>query len=152
MRVTVYGDYIDLAEELRDGFHDAAADAAREAGEMLTNEVRRLLAIRSGTAATAAPEGEPPERDTGALLAAVKRLRIRRYTRTVTSGVQVNHPGAARLEWGATDATGRRTFAHPYLRAALANVEGPITEMLERRFAGEVFARSDKDVRELAAE
>lgn len=146
MRVTVYGDYIDLAEELEQAWHTPARHAAREAGQMLTAEVRRLLTLRSGTARTVAPPGEPPERDTGTLLAGVSQISVRRGNTVASSGVQVTHPGAARLEWGATDVQGRRTLARPYLRAALANTEGPITAMLEERFSGDVLARQDKDV------
>jgi hypothetical protein len=146
MRVTIYGDRIDLADELRDEFIPIAKQAAKDAGMMLTNEVKRLLMLRQGDKSTSAPEGEPPERDEGDLLSAVKPLPVRMYARGATSGVKINHPGAARLEWGKTDVRGVRTFAHPYLRAALANVEDPINAMLLRVFGGETTVRNDRDV------
>lgn len=149
MRATVYGDFIDLAEELREGFEVQAKAAASDAGQMLTDETRRLLKLRIGTKHTVAPEGEPPEFDEGDLLGSVRKLRTRVTGTMADSGVLINHPGAARLEWGATDRLGRRTVPHPFLRAAVANVEGPIAKMLEERFSAELLVRQDRDVVEL---
>lgn len=147
MRVTVYGDHINLAEELKEEWQPVARQAAREAGRMLTEEVRRLLRLRQGRRATAAPEGQPPELDFGNLLDSVSQLSVRMRDTAASSGVQVKHEGAARLEWGKTDRKGRRTFPHPFLRPALANVEGPITRMLEQRFDGSTAtSRTDEDV------
>ena len=131
IRVEVYGDsLIDAADEILEEIEPRAREAVREAADMLLNEVRRLLRLRSGP--PAAPEGEPPAKRTGELLKSFRRIPVSVKGRVVSSGIQSNHPGANRLEFGVVDKLGRRTLPHPYIRPAMERMEGPITAFLER--------------------
>ena len=133
VKVKVYGDKLDLADELQEEFHQQAKDVAAEAADILLGEVKTLLKLRIGSLQTAAPEGQPPEFDTGALEKSFKKIPPRVKGRVASSGVQSNDPGANRLEYGATDSRGIRTLPHPYVRPALANVEEKVTRLVESR-------------------
>lgn len=135
MTVVVYGDRLDLADELQEEFYPQALSAANEAADMALGEIQRRLSLRRGTAKTAAPEGEPPEQDTAGLLRSWKTMPARIDGRMVSSGVKSNHPGASRLEFGFTDSRGIRTFPHPYIAPSFAAMEGPIERLLAARFA-----------------
>lgn len=135
MTVLVFGDRLDLADELEEQFHQQAIGAVSEAADMVLGEIQRRLSLRRGTAQTAAPEGEPPEHDTGALLRSWKTMPAKVEGRMVVSGVKSNHPGASRLEFGFTDSRGIRTLPHPYIAPSFAAMEGPIERLLAARFA-----------------
>ena len=133
VKAVVYGDKIDLADELMEEFHAEAKDAVSEGADMLLSEVRRLLTLRRGTAATVAPEGQPPEQDTSGLVRSFRKIPPRVRGRVASSGIRSSHPGGNRLENGFTDVRGIRTFPHPFLRPAIANTDGPIGAMLQAR-------------------
>lgn len=135
LTATVYGDKLDLADELQDEFHAEAKRAVGDAADLLLAEVRRLLTLRQGTARTAAPEGQPPEQDTAGLVRSFRRIPPRVRGRVASSGVQSNHAGGNRLEHGLTDRRGIRTLPHPFLRPAIATTDGPIGDLLQERLA-----------------
>lgn len=134
MTVVVYGDRLDLADELREQFHPQARDAVSELADMAIAEVQRRLSLRSGTAQTAAPEGEPPEKDTGGLLMSFKKIPPRVDGRVAQSGFKTAHPGASRLEFGFTDVRGIRTFPHPFMAPAMAAIESAVVARLSEIF------------------
>jgi hypothetical protein len=125
----VYGDKLDLADELREEFHEAAKVTVKEGATLLLREVQRLLRLRRGTRLTVAPEGAPPEYDEGELEASFKVIAPRVRENVVSSGIHSKHPGAARLEWGATDSLGIRTLPHPYLVPAAETVAPEIERL-----------------------
>lgn len=133
VKVVVYGDKLDLADEVAEEFVAEAKDVAGEAGNIMLAEAQRLAKLRIGTAQTAAPEGQPPEYDSGEFYRKLKRIPPRVKGRVASSGIQSNHPGAARIEWGGTDSRGIRTLPHPIFRPAAANSEQPITELAQRK-------------------
>jgi hypothetical protein len=140
IRVHVYGDNIDLADELKDEFVPKAKAAINEASEVLLEEVKRLLSLRQGSAKTAAPEGQPPEQDTGELIRSFKRMpaRLSRESEgapAVVGGIRANNDYGVRLEYGQTDARGIRTLPHPYLRPAMVAVEPRIDALLQERLS-----------------
>ena len=132
-KIKSYTDKIDLADELEEAFHATAKELVSEAGELALAEVQRNLQLRRGTAQTVAPEGQPPEFDTGDLLRSYEKIPPRVKGRMATSGVQSDHPGAARLEYGKTDARGIRTLPHPAVRLAFEAVEEKVTDLIESR-------------------
>ena len=136
LRFEVFGDKLDLADELQDEFHGEAKAAMADAAEMLLDEIRRLLSLRHGP--PAAPEGEPPAMQTGDLAAAFKTVRPKVRGRVAESGIQARGEaaeGANRLEHGFTDRRGIRTLPHPFIRVAIANMEDPIGRLLEERLS-----------------
>lgn len=135
LKVTVYGDRIDLADELMDEFHDQAKSAVAEGADVLLDEVKRLLTLRRGTARTAAPEGQPPEQDAAQLEKSFRRIPPRVRGRVASSGIRSDHPGGNRLEWGFTDSRGIRTLPHPFLAPAIANTDERIGQLLEERLS-----------------
>jgi hypothetical protein len=135
LKVTVYGDKIDLADELRDEFHAEAKDAVSEGAGVLLDEVQRLLSLQRGTSRTAAAEGQPPEQDTADLYRSFRKIPPRVRGNVASSGIKSNHPGGNRLEWGFTDARGIRTLSHPFLRPAIANTDARIGELLRERLS-----------------
>lgn len=135
MKVKVYGDRLDLADELEDEFHADAKAVIGEAGDLLLVEVQRRLRQRKGTRQTAAPAGEAPESDTGALAGSFSRIPPSVKGRVASSGVQSDHPGANRQEFGMTDRLGIRTFPHPFLAPSLQAVEAPVTDLIQRKLS-----------------
>jgi hypothetical protein len=133
LKVVVYGGRLDLADELEEEFHAQAKDAVYEAAGLLLGEVERVLHLRIGTLATAAPPGEPPEFDTGALAASFKRLPPRIKGRIASSGIGSDDPGANRLEFGKTDIRGIRTMPHPFVAPAIKAMDEPIGRLLQAR-------------------
>lgn len=132
VRVTVYGDKLDLADELAEEFHDGAKAAVTEGAELLLSQVQQLLHRRRGTAQTVAPEGEAPEFDTGELARSFKIIPATVRRDSVRSGIRSNLLGKVlRLEYGATDSRGIRTLPHPFLRPAIAEMDGPIGRLFE---------------------
>lgn len=131
--VRIVDDRLDLADELQEQFHEVAKGVAKEAAGILLAEVQRLLRLRAGTFKSAAPEGQPPEYDIGELYRSFEIIPPRVKGRTASSGVQSDHPGANRLEYGKTDARGIRTLPHPFVRPAMANVEEAVTELVQKR-------------------
>jgi len=135
VRVTVQTDRLDLADELEEDFVPVALSVVGRGGDLLSDEVRRRLRLRQGTRQTAAAEGQPPEEDTSALVRSVDTIKPRVVKRKhggamVASGTHVNHDGAARLEWGKTDAWGIRTYPHPYIRPSADAVAPQVEELL----------------------
>lgn len=133
MRITVHGDKIDLADELRTEFHADAKDAVEVAAGIVLLEVDRLLTLRRGTPQTAAPEGEPPEADTTALIRSFRVMNGRVKGNVAWSGIQSNDPAVARLEFGATDVRGIRTFPHPFILPAFATSRDEMDGVLRAR-------------------
>lgn len=131
MRLVIYGDKIDLADELLDEFKAVAKMAIGDAGNIVVEEVKRLLSLQSGGGPAEA--GLPPAEQTGALLRSVKRIPPKVKGRTATSGFIVDDPGAIRLNYGKTDARGIRTFPHPFAEPALANAEAAVGALLQER-------------------
>lgn len=119
-RIVVYGDMIDLADELEEEFHDKVLKVVDRAADLLLAETRRLLSLRQGTVRTSAPDGQPPERDTGALAASYRKIPGRIRGRVASAGIRSRDPAANRVEYGATDTRGIRTFPHPAVRLAIA--------------------------------
>ena len=135
LTMTVYGDKIDLADELIEEFHAQAKDAVSDAAEIWLDAIRRLLSLRQGTKQTASPEGEPPELDTGALARSFRKIPAQVRGNVAGSGIKSNDPGAARLEWGKTDVRGIRTLPHPYLLRSIAETRDEITALLRVRLS-----------------
>lgn len=129
----IVDDRIDLADELFEQFHPVAKAVAKEAAEMMLAEIDRQLNLAEGTARTAAPEGAPPERDTGDLAESFTIIAPRVKGRVVSSGVQSDHPGGNRLENGSTDSLGRRTLPHPFIAPALRAVEPAVDALVRKR-------------------
>jgi hypothetical protein len=126
---------LDLAEDLLEEFHGAAIEAVEDAAQLLLDEIVRVLRLRQGSAETAAPAGEPPEQDTGALAASFRLLPGRVRGAVAFSGIRSNHPGANRLEWGFTDIRGIRTLPHPFIMRSVRATEGPINALLKQRLS-----------------
>ena len=134
---------LDLADELLEEFHAGAKAAVTGASQLLLTEVQRLLRQRKGTARTAAPAGEPPEEDTGALANSFRLIPAsvrtpvfaKGYGAEARSGIRSNDPGGNRLEFGFTDLRGIRTLPHPFLAPAIANTEGAIEALLRERLS-----------------
>ena len=134
VRLRVYGEKLDLADELADEFHEDAKATVTEGAEMLLGRVQQFLSRRRGTARTVAPEGEPPEVDTFELLNSWKLIPVSVRRDSVRSGIQSRLLGnVLRLEYGATDSRGIRTLPHPSLRPAIAEMDGPIGRLFEER-------------------
>lgn len=133
IKVAVFNDKIDLADELEDDFHQTAKDAVGEGADILLDAFQRKLRQRPGTKRTSAPAGESPEEDTGHLAASFRKIPPRIRGRVASSGVQSDDPGANRVEFGATDVRGIRTFPHPYAAPAMAESEAPIDALLQER-------------------
>ena len=135
MTVTVYGDKVDLADELQEEFHQQAKDAVSEGADILLDEIRRLLSMRRGTARTVAPAGAPPEFDVGDLFKSFRKIPPRVRGRTATSGIKSDSIYGIRLEYGLTDGRGFRILPHPYIGPAIANTDERIGQLLEERLS-----------------
>lgn len=133
IRITVYGEKLDLADDLQEEFHDVAKEVVQHGSVMLLGSVQRKLRLRRGTPKTAAPEGEPPESDTDALASSWRLIPPRVKGNVVSAGIQSRDPGILRREYGETDARGIRTLPHPFLRPAIAETDGPIGRLFEER-------------------
>lgn len=130
----VQTDRIDLADELEEDFHVYALDAVGVAGDIVLAKVQRKLRLLRGTPQTSAPEGQPPEFDTGDLFRSFKKLRPRVKGRIASSGIYSLDPGANRLEFGKTDERGIRTLPHPFVRPAFEESEPEIHALFQKRF------------------
>jgi hypothetical protein len=135
MSLQITGDVLDLADELQEEFVDGAKVAMRQGSRLLRDEVRRRLRLRKGP--VPAPEGEPPAEQTGELVRSIKVLPVRVRGRVVSGGIKTDHPGATRLEFGAVDKRGVRTFPHPFLLASQEAVADEVTRLLNEAIAGE---------------
>lgn len=131
MRIMVYGDKIDLADELQDEFKKVAKVAIRDAADIVVAEVQRLLSLQSS--GSVAEEGAPPAKQTGDLVAAVQRITPKLSGRVATSGFMIDDPGALRLNYGKVDKRGIRTFPHPFAEPALENAEPAVDALLQER-------------------
>lgn len=133
LRIVVYGDKLDLADEIADDFRTEAMEAVKDARDIVLTEVGRLLRLRWGTFRTAAPEGQPPEYDSGDLFRSFKALGARIRGNVASAGLASDHPGVARLEFGDTDTRGIRTYPHPFLLQAFENVRDRVDALLQDR-------------------
>ena len=135
------GEKLDLADELREEFVAEAKAAVTDGAQLLLTEVQRLLRLRKGTKKTAAPEGEPPEEDTGALANSFRVIpasirtpvQAKGYGAEARSGIRSNDPGGNRLEFGFLDLRGVRTLPHPFIAPAIKNTEGAIEALIQER-------------------
>ena len=130
--VRVYGDYIDLADEIMDELLPRAKDAMTEARDLIYDEAKRLLTMRGP--GPPAPPGQPPATQTGELVRSLRKLpvTVSQSRRTIKTGISSNHPGAARLEFGArTSGLIGPPIAHPWLRPAFENTRAEYTRILE---------------------
>ena len=141
VHVVVYGERLDLADELQEDFIAEAREAVTEGAQILLDDVLRRLRLRAGTFKSAAPPGQPPEYDIGTLFRSFHLLSARIRGATAEAGVASADPSANRLEFGKTDINGVRTFPHPYMRPALEATEEPIAQMFEARFGPENVRR-----------
>jgi hypothetical protein len=132
VRLHFHTDKLDLADELPDEFMERLKEPVKQAGALLVAEVKRRLSLAQGDASTSAKEGDPPERDSGALVDSVKQLRTNIKPTIAETGVHVRHEGAARLEWGKTDVRGIRTYPHPFIRPSAAAVAKQAGEMIAK--------------------
>lgn len=130
MKLLVTGAPIDLADELEEEFRNNARNGLTECGEVYLGHVRETLRRRKGP--DPAPEGEPPAAQEGDLAESFRRLPTRVRGRSASSGVESEHPGAARLEHGKVDVRGIRTFPHPYFGPAAEASEAEITAILTK--------------------
>jgi hypothetical protein len=100
--------------------------AVRTATDMVLTRIDQKLSVRSDRPAR---PGEPPREVSGELRQSVKRIpqrtRVGLSAISVSSGIQSRHAGVNRLEFGATDSRGIRTFPHPFVR--------PTFEQLKRK-------------------
>jgi hypothetical protein len=132
VRVRVYGNKLDLADELAEEFHAEAKPIVAEGRDMLLSRVQQLLTRRRGTAQTVAPVGEPPEVDTFELVNSWKPTPVTVRRDSVRAGIRSNLLGKVlRLEYGGTDSRGIRTLPRPFLRPAIAEMDGPIGRLFE---------------------
>ena len=134
IKVQVYGDKIDLADELQEEFHAVAKDVVKEAADLWLAEIRRLLSLRAGP--PAAPEGEPPAYRTKDLMDSFKRIPARVRGRVASSGIRSDHEGANRVNVGFTDSRGVRTLPHPFVEPSRENIEPAVTALLTEKLSG----------------
>src|SRR5690606_12815496 len=128
--VRIFGDKLDLADELQDEFHADAKAAVRDAAQLMLAESKRLIQ-RYGPNAPAPPV-ETPATLTGNLLRLTKLRSPRVRGRVVSAGVSYA-PHAHLLEFGHVAADGTRVLPRPFVRVAEKNTEGPITDLLRAR-------------------
>lgn len=134
IKVKIYTDKVDLADELEEDFHATAKEALGEAADLLLGDIRRRLSARRGPAS--APAGEAPAMQTGALARSYKRIAPRIRGRIASSGIISRDPGANRQEFGAVDKRGIRTLPHPHVRPAMDAMEAPIEALLAEKLGG----------------
>jgi hypothetical protein len=134
MRIEVYGDRLDLADELEDEFRKEARDVVREGTDMAVAEVKRMLR-RTGTRESR-PD-EPPAIQTGDLERSIRRGRVRlsRDKRSVSGEVvsTLTYAEVNSVEYGHTKRTGQRVLPRPFLRPAMAEVEPKIATLFQDR-------------------
>lgn len=132
VRLHFHTDKLDLADELPEEWMERLKGPIREVGGMFKAEVIRRLSLAQGDASTSAKEGDAPERDSGDLIASVRQLNTMVKPTIAETGVHVRDPGAARLEWGATDVRGIRTYPHPFVRPSAEAVAAPAGRLIEK--------------------
>lgn len=81
-------------------------------------------------------QGQPPFVGTGKrkrrhLFESFDHLPIRVTPEAVVGGIKTDDPGAARVEWGATDSRGIRTYPHPFMNPAAEESEEPIGKIFD---------------------
>jgi hypothetical protein len=116
-------------------FKKEARSAMRESQEELLRAVKAQLRKSKDPPA---PPGQPPAlrfEDQPFLMSSFRTMRVRVRKFSVTGGVFSDHPGAGRLEYGATDIRGITTFPHPYLGPAMKDAEPRIHNILSRVLA-----------------
>lgn len=128
-----------IDEEALAAFDRECRAAMGEAVEDLHRAVK--VQLRKNKFPPSAREGSPPAfgggfRPSGrrqpSLMASFRRLKIRKSRGRISGGIESRHPGAARLEYGAWDTSGTRTFAHPYLGPAQEEAEPGIENIFSR--------------------
>jgi hypothetical protein len=127
----VYGDKLDLADELRDEFVQGAKDAVRDGAGLLLAESKRLI-TRFGPGP--APADSTPGTVTGNLLKLTKAraAKLGRGRASAVAAIQYA-PHSFLLEYGHDNADGTRTLPRPFVRPAVENTEGAIDRLLRER-------------------
>lgn len=130
INIRVHGSKPELDKDAEKQFRKDARKAIRDCVSPLLANVKTRLQQKRTRVAAARP-GQPPALHFGRLLKSFKRLPLKIGRYKASGGVYSDHPGAGRLEFGETDATGVRTFPHPYLEPAQRETEGQIDKRLE---------------------
>ena len=128
VRVRLYGDYLDLADELRDELVEPAKAVVSEARDVVLAEVKRLLQLQRGRPS---PAGAPPAYETGDLLRSFRKLRTSVSGGTVSAGFSSSDPGVNRQEFGGRDSRGIVVPARPFVRPAFERMRGEVQRILE---------------------
>lgn len=128
MRAKLYGDFLDLADDVLDEIAPRAKTAVTGGRDIVLGEVRRLLTLREGAPA---PAGEPPAKESGGLVESFRPLPASAKGRVFSAGFRSNHPGNMRLENGFVDKRGIKTPAHPYIGVAFDNTKEAVQKHLE---------------------
>lgn len=126
------------AEEFSGNLEGEVLEGAEEVvGRAADRTVERVKSLLSRPFAGRPTEpGSPPLKRRGDLAASVRRTPVESDgKRIVSSRVIVDDEGAGRLEFGAVDKRGIRTFPHPFLRPAFEEMQDEIDDML-REWAG----------------
>lgn len=134
MKFEVYGDRLDLADELEDDFRKEAKSVVREGVDMLIAETKANLR-RIGNRASR--PGETPGMQTGETERSIRRGRVRlgRDKRSV-SGEMVSTQSYEEingLEYGHTKPTGQRVLPRLFIRPAVETTEPRIAALFEER-------------------
>jgi hypothetical protein len=131
MRVRVYGDKLDLADELQEEFIvEARLVVAEGARILLAESQRKIAAYGRGPA----PAGSTPGTVTGNLLKMTKLGTVRqgRDRRSVSGAVRYA-PHAHLVEYGHDNVDGTRTLPRPFIRPALEAAEPQVERLFREK-------------------
>jgi hypothetical protein len=132
MKFEIYGDRLDLADELEDDFRKEARAAVREGVDMLIAETKANLR-RIGHRVSR--PGEPPGMDTGDLERSIRRGRVRlgRDKRSVSGEMvsTLSYEEVNGVEYGHVKPDGTRVEPRPFIRPAMAETEPKIARLFE---------------------
>lgn len=135
----------ELEKDILKAFNKERTKAMQAASRVLLANTRTWLNLYKYP-----PEGKPnmpPARRSAmrgkkgaerSLYSSFKRLAIRSRKYSITGGIKSDHPGAGRVEWGATDVRGIRTFPHPYMNPAAEQSETAIFNIFDRLLENDV--------------
>jgi hypothetical protein len=132
MKFEIYGDKLDLADELLEDFRKVARGAVRDGSKILLEESHRL--IKQYGPGPAPPGSTPGTGETGNLLKMTKlgNVRFGRDKRSY-SGAVIYAPHAYLLEYGHTNVDGTRTLPRPFIRPAQEAAQPKIHRLFEER-------------------